>query len=213
MNGLSRRFAPHLVALLAVVLVAVAVHSWLGFGRDDCARPEAFLRPAPGSDGEAARRRFMSRAFEAVAWREGRISSDELHTSLAWSIVRSYRPRKLYYQPETALYAPRPVRRGVEWLEEDGERLPVHRAWYRSDPATGATFVVQYLLLYRGEPVEDAMRAQLRSAPALLLTGAAPMTLLIVGGVASRGEVAQTEALARDWLVATWRSYRFACEE
>jgi hypothetical protein len=155
----------------------------------------------------------MSAAFEASAWREGRISSDQLRMSLAWSIVRSYQPRKLYYRPESALYAPRPIRRGVEWLEEDRERLPVHRAWYRSDPATGATFVVAYLLIYRGEPVESAVRAQLRSAPTLLLTGAAPMTLLIVGGIASGGEVAQTEALARDWLVATWRSYRFACEE
>jgi hypothetical protein len=111
------------------------------------------------------------------------------------------------------LYAPRPIRRAVEWLEEDGERLPVHRAWYRPDPATGAAFVVAYLVIYRGEPVENGMRAQLRSAPSLLLTGAAPMTLLIVGGIASRGEVEQTEALARDWLSATWRSYRFACEE
>jgi hypothetical protein len=213
MSGLSRRFAPHLVALCALALVAVVVHAWIGVDRDDCARPEAFLRPQPGAHADSPRQRFMSAAFEAVAWREGRISSDDVRTSLSWSIVRSFQPRKLYYQPETLLYAMRPIARGVEWLEEDGARLPVHRAWYRSDPATGATLVVAYLLIYRGEPVESGMRAQLRSAPALLVTGAAPMTLLVVGGIASGGEIAETEARARDWLRASWRAYRFACEE
>jgi hypothetical protein len=211
MTGLSRRYAPHLVALCAAALAAVAVHAWIGVARDDCARPEAFLRPEAAAD--SPRQRFMRDTFEAFAWREGRVENDRRRTSLSWSIVRSFQPRKLYYQPETALYAPRPIRRSVEWLDEGGERLPVHRAWYRSDSATGATFVVAYLVVYRGQPVESGMRAQLRSAPTLLLTGAAPMTLLVVGGTASSGEVAQTEARALDWLSATWRSYRFACQE
>lgn len=211
MTGLSRRYAPHLVALCAVALAAVVVHSWVGVGRDDCARPEAFLRT--DGDADARRQRFMRDAFEAFAWREGRIESKQQRASLSWSIVRSFQPRRLYYQPEMALYALRPMRRSLEWLERDGERLPLHRAWYRADPATGATFVVAYLLIYRGQPVANGVRAQLGSAPALLVSGAAPMTLLIVGGTASGGEVAETEALAQDWLSANWRSYRFACEE
>ncbi len=210
MSGLSRRFAPHLVALGAVALAAVAVHAWVGLERDDCARPEAFLRP---EDADSPRQRFMRAAFAASAWREGRIASDALHASISWAIVRSFQPRRLYYQPEMALFSARPTRRSVEWREDGSERLPVHRVWYRPDPSSGASFQVSYLLIYRGEPVANPVRAQLEAAPVLFARGAAPMTLLIVGANSPAGEVEQTEALAQDWLAASWRSYRFACEE
>ncbi len=211
MSGLSRRFAPHLVALCALALAAVAVHSWLGLGRDDCADPEAFLG-RPGA-GDSPRGRFMAAAFEALAWREGRIATDGRVSSLSWSIVRSFSPRRVYYQPENALQSARPARRAVEWLDAQGERIPVHRAWYSVDPASGATFIAAYVLIYRGEAVADPVRAQLWSAPVLFVRGAAPMTLLFVGGPAQGSELAEAEALARDWLGAAWRSYRSACEE
>lgn len=207
---MSRRYAPHLAVLCALALVAVIAHSWLSLGRDDCAHPDAFLQPSAADEPRA---RFMHAAFEATAWREGRVAIDGHESSLSWAIVRSFRPRRVYYQPEMALSLARPNRRGVEWLEEADGRIPVHRAWYPVDPASGSTHVVAYVLVYRGEAVADPVRAQLWSAPILLATGAAPMTLLYVGGSVLESERAATEELARDWLSVTLHAYRAACEE
>jgi hypothetical protein len=55
------------------------------------------------------------------------------------------------------------------------------------------------------------MLAQLRAAPLELLTGAAPMTLLLVHGNVLQSELPAAEARARDWLSASWQAYRYAC--
>jgi hypothetical protein len=207
----ARRYAPHLVLLCALALAAVVAHSWLGLRREDCADPHRFLGP---EHAPSARDAWLGRTFKALDVRQGRVALGEGRWSLAWTVVRSAQPRTVYYRPEGALVLGlAPQRRGIEWLHDGtGERLPVHRAWYRGDPASGTELVVAYLLVYQGRAVPDPMLAQLRAAPREVFIGAAPMTLLFVSGTVLQSELAAAEARARDWLRETWKAYRYACE-
>jgi hypothetical protein len=208
---LARRFALHLAVLCALAFGAVVAHSWLGLRREDCADPERFLGAVHDL---SVREAWLARAFAAQDVRTGRVALDGGRWSLAWTVVRSAQPRTVYYRPEGVLVpAARPVRRGVEWFEDStGGRLPVHRAWYREDPSAGTALVVAYLLVYQGEPVEDPVLAQLRAAPREVLTGAAPMTLLLVSGAVLQTDLPAAETRAREWLQQTWHAYRYACE-
>ncbi|MGH6692378.1 MAG: hypothetical protein ACREF4_17050 [Gammaproteobacteria bacterium] len=208
---LARRYAPHLVVLCALALLAVIANSWLRLHREDCADPERFF----GSQEEpSARESRLRKGFHALEVRQGRVALDGGLWSLGSTMIRSTQPRTVYYRPE-GMVVPgvRAVRRGMEWLDDpSGERLPIHRAWYREDPASGTALVVAYLLVYQGRPVEDPVLAQLRAAPREVFIGAAPMTLLLVSGVVLQQDLPGAEAQARDWLRESWQAYRYACE-
>jgi hypothetical protein len=208
---LARRYAPHLVVLCALALLAVIAHAWLGLHREDCAHPERFF----GAEQErTAREAWLGDAFHALEVRQSRVALDGGRWSLGSTVVRSTQPRTVYYRPE-GLIVPgqRAIRHGVEWSDDpSGERLPIHRAWYREDPASGTALVVAYLLVYQGRPVEDPVSAQLRAAPREVFIGAAPMTLLLVSGAVLAQDLPGAEAQARDWLRKSWQAYRYACE-
>lgn len=208
---LARRYAPHLVVLCALTLLAVIVHSWLGFHREDCADPQRFF----GSQAEpSARESWLRKGYHALEVRRGRVALGGGLWSLGSTMIRSTQPRTIYYRPEgMAVPGGRAVRRGMEWLDDpSGERLPIHRAWYREDPASGTALVVAYLLVYQGRPVEDPVFAQLLAAPREVFIGAAPMTLLLISGAVLQQDLSGAEAQAKDWLRESWRAYRFACE-
>jgi hypothetical protein len=206
---LSHRYAPHLVVLCALALAAVVAHAWLGLHREDCANPERLL----GAPLETKREEWLRRGAAALDARYGRLALDGGPGTLAWTLIRSARPRKVYYQPEHGLVpGVAPLRRGIEWIEAADARLPVHRAWYPVDPVSDTTRLAAYLLIYQGRAVADPIRAQLRAAPVELFIGAAPMTLVFVSGSVLQSEVPSAEARAREWLLDQWRLYRYACE-
>ena len=97
---LSHRYVPHLVAILAIALVPIAAHSYLDVRSDECADP---LRLAPSSErrlGEESRNLFMQKRFQAVQWKEGRVPGQP---PLAYTIIRSYDAKRVYYLPELNL--------------------------------------------------------------------------------------------------------------
>lgn len=200
----SRRYVAALTGLAALALIPVAIHSYAGVRREDCAHPERLF--AGGLPATARRAQAIEQRLDAERWIEGRAAASDGGSTLAYVIARSYDPKRLYYRPERVLLRHEPAGAELEWAEHDGERVPIHRLRYDVPGLTAA-----YLLVYGGRPVDDPYGEQLRSAPAQLLTGPWPMTLFFVSerGAPSRLEAARRRT--RDWLLEGWRRYQSAC--
>jgi hypothetical protein len=217
-TAVSARYAVPLALLCALAALLVALHAYAGLRRDDCAHPEALIAGPGVSDPErrAQRDAWFREKFDAFAWREGAVRTPAGAPELYYAAVRSYDAKRLYYRPQYLLFREgTPERVELEWLEVDGQRVPVHRSFYAPpEPATAGgrrTPVVAHLLIYRGVPVDRPYLAQLRAAPALLLRGSAPMTLFYVQGSARPEELEPATRAALEWLAQAWRSYAATC--
>ena len=207
----STRWAPHLSVLLAVVLVPVTLHAYLGMSGEDCANPMA-LAPAwdPGDDPPPDIQ-YLERRMKPSQWREGKLRSAE-GWSLEYVIARSVDAKHIYYRPEYKLVQVlRPIGHDVEWIADESGQLPVHRPRYQPRMDSPLVPMVAYLLVYDGRPVENPYREQLLSAPGLIFRGRVPATLLFVWGLVLPGEMEKAEARAYDWLRQAWRNYRDVC--
>jgi hypothetical protein len=71
--------------------------------------------------------------------------------------------------------------------------------------------MASYLFVYRNQPVEHPLLAQLASAPAQILGGSRPLALLIVAGAVPPDRRPEARERAQRWLVAAWRHYADSC--
>jgi exosortase len=211
----SARYALPLLALCALALVPVARNVYAQRRIDDCAHPVALV---PGSgihdpERRAQREREMREQFEAFAFREGVLRArdrPDAGADLAWSIVRTFDPKRVYYRPEYWLSGHgEAIESGIDPLDVAGRSLPLHRV--RLETRGEHVHVAGYLLVYGGEPVADGMRAQLAAAPQLMLRGPRPMTLYYAQALSAPDDLeATSDALAR-WLAASWKQYAAIC--
>jgi len=98
--------------------------------------------------------------------------------------------------------------KGVETWERGGQGLPVH--WLVDRSRREAQFAA-YAFLHDDRPVARPLLAVLGEAPARLVRGAHPTTLLAVGGRVSPGKLPDAREAAERWLFAAWEEYRTAC--
>jgi hypothetical protein len=208
MIPLSGRHAAALLALLAAALVPVALHSLGGSVRDDCADPAALLAPPalPGARAWRQRDRSQERIFQATeaAWEDPRRGH-----RLSLQLARSYDPAPLLLTPRIFVGAQNErYDLALEWLEVDGERLPlrVHRA-----RTPGHAYFAAYFYTHASRPVEHPLRALLADAPRRLVGGARPLALYWVSGTAPSAESEGLERAARRWLRGAWRHHRSVC--
>lgn len=194
----STRYAVPIAALATLALIPVVIHGYLGLRVEDCADPAALLP-------------------EGNERREYELPSPHGVRRVRHWVGRSYDPKQVYYRPAVrVMHEVRPVAERVEWLEADGEALPIHRVIYgdtaqASRDLSETRVVAAYLLVYRGEPVANPYLAQLGAAPALLLRGRLPMTLFFTGAFVPAEDVEWAEEQSREWLISSWRAYRTAC--
>jgi hypothetical protein len=209
MSGLSRRWAAHVTILLAITCVPVTLHSYVGIVAEDCANPSSV---APGFDPRTATNGdYVEERMKPQQWREGTIRERNA-VPLSYTIARGFDAKHIYYRPEYKLVrATRPVSHELDWIDVDGERVPVQRPLYERSLTSPLQGVVAYVVLYGGVPVEDPYRAQLLTAPAQVVRGRLPATLLFVWGVVDESQVAQVEARAYAWLEGAVRNYRGLC--
>ncbi len=207
----SSRWAPHLSVLLAVALVPVALHAYLGMSAEDCAHPPALAPPWPPRDAPVPGISYLEERMKPSHWREGKLRSTG-GSPLKYVIARGVDAKHIYYRPEYKLVTPRrPFSHDDEWIPDESGPLPVHRPRYRRQIYDPLVPMVAYLLVYDGHPVENPYREQLLSAPGLVFRGRMPATLLFVSGLVSPGEVESAEARAYDWLREARRNYRDVC--
>jgi hypothetical protein len=207
----ARRYATHLVVLLLIPLPPVAIYSYAGRLSDDCTNVRALLdhAGAPVQD-EPRTSAWVNRHFNPVHWAEGSISQPGTAARLRTIIIRSHDAKRLYHRPEKHLFDDADSR-DTEYLEVDGESLPIHRAHYtRADHADHAV-VVAYLLVYDSRPVDNPYTAQFAALGKQIFRGRIPMTLFFVSGVGPHSEAGAMTELAKQWLAASWRQCKAAC--
>lgn len=214
MIELSTRYVPHIVALVVIATIPTLLHSLGRFDVDDCAAPELLLAP-PARDrapflttGE--RRRFDS-FWGAGNWSAGTLPAAASGGRLSYLIARSFDPKAVYHWPEARVISVRPGKRGLEEVESQGVRLPVHRAYYEPDGRSADVALAAYLLIYDSRPVVNPYLAQILSGPRQVVTGRHPMWLFIVYGTVGEPERRDAEQRAHEWLASAWESHRAAC--
>jgi hypothetical protein len=208
----SARFVPH-VAVLAVLAGAVVWLAWLSPRRaDPCAHPDVLPVTGliPGSRPEGERRDRLG--GDIIQWSEGRLTGPGLTRELPlfYRIVRTYNVLKAAERPLSLMPTPvEPETLRIELVETPEGPLPVHIV--RSS-GPGVFQVAAYLYLYGNDPVPHPFEFQLRGALRELRQGQRPLTLLLVGGPATRENAAQREDLALRWITSAWQHYRSMCE-
>ena len=211
MIHLARGWVPHLSVLLAVSLVPVALHSYVGVEAERCENPSAIApRWLPG-ESPNAHERYIEERMKPDLWRQGRVRT-EAGPALTYTIARGFDAKHIYYRPEYKLLpGTRPVAQEIRWIDADGGRLPVHRPLYERELRSPVVGFAAYVVVYDGTPVESGYRAQLLSGVRQILRGRVPATLLFVSGRVLESELPAAEERAYDWLRASWQNYRVIC--
>ena len=207
----SARFVPH-IALLAVLAGAVVLSAWLSPRRaDPCAHPDVLPVTGliPGSRPEGERRDQLG--GDIVQWSEGRLTGPGLPRELPlfFRIIRTYNVRQAAQRPLAFMPTPvEPETVRIERVEAPGGPLPIHIV---RTTGPGAFQLAAYLYLYGNDAVQYPFEFQLRGALRELREGRRPLTLILVGGPATRVNAAEREALALRWIVSAWQHYRSMC--
>ena len=211
MRSLSRRWVPHLTALLVLTLIPVALHGYVGLESDDCAHATA-IAPPWSPDGELeGTDAYIDERMKPSQWREG-VLRDSEGAALSYTIARGFDAKHIYYRPEYKLVREsRPVSHEIDWIDVDGERIPVHRPIYEHRLGRPLIGIAAYVILYGGDPVEDPYRTQLLSAPLQIVRGRLAATLLFVSGFVLETERVEAEQRAYAWLESAVRRYREVC--
>ena len=211
MIEVSTRYVPHIVALVVIAAIPTLLHSLGRFDVDDCAAPEQLLAE-PGPTFSAADRKRFDMSWGAGNWSAGQLPGGG-ERDLSYVVARSFDPKAVYHWPESrVVWDVRPEQRGVEQVQSEGMRIPVHRAYYEADgSAQRESLVVAYLLVYHSRPVSNPYLAQILSGPVQVLTGRRPMWLFLVYGRVAPSERRAAEERAHDWLASAWERHRAAC--
>jgi hypothetical protein len=205
----STRYVPWILGL-AILLALPLLRSRFEVRRvEDCARPAELLElsrlPASGT----IRERYEKYDDDLRQWTEVELRDDDRTTDLRGVLIRSFRPADLYSRPPTRLLGPIEAgRRYVEWVDVDGDRIPIQTFF---DQSAKRHAMASYLFVYRGEAVEHPVWEQIRSAPDQVWHGTRPLSLLMVAGTIHPQRRESARETARDWLVEAYRLHREAC--
>ena len=207
--------AKHAIALLALLAAGAAprVAALRGVrGEDSCRAPGAVKATSmiPGTLALGERLELLGPA--TFQWSEGEVANPVLPKApLKFQIIRSYDGPSLYENPlRFAGDRLEPEELVVRDLEVDGERVPVHIAWDRTQAPSQ---LVAHFFVFDGRPVRSPFAAQLRSAAGLALHGPRPTTLVLVAGFAYPNNASVVEDAATTWLGDAWRYFAHVCGE
>lgn len=214
----SSRYVPHVAVAVALAAVLALLQAGSARERETCENPAALFPVAPApyddGDGKAERRR---RVHELAAGPNGRWSEGSVEVApdlrLNYTIVRSFHPRRVYHQPGRNLASDvRTRHESIERHEVAGRSVSIHRIEFETVRRPGDREVVAaYMLLHRGETVENPILAQLRGAPFELVSGRRPMTRYLVFARVPPARRAEAEEATRAWLLDAWRRHQAAC--
>lgn len=168
---MSTRYATPIALLIALALVPVVIHSYVGATATDGRRVSdvplvlgAFTGAATVRDATWGQRHFESEDWFERTYRDG-------SAEVVLTVVRSYDLKRLYHHAELD------IAYGIPFVTHDvtralGDERPVHLL--RTDDGKS---IAAYALHYGEAFVEHPYRLQLRTAGELLVSPRRPMTL------------------------------------
>jgi hypothetical protein len=207
MVRLSDRYSSHVVALLLLTLCPVVIHSYGGLSADDCQIDRLLAQAGPLMES-SGRHAWMMQHFSADKWQEGSVALGSRSASLKTAIIVSHDPKKVYHHPENRLIRGSVERRGTEWIQGNGEQIPIHLVYY--DVSSPALFAA-YLLVYDSQPVANPYLASFAAFGAQLVRGRLPMTMFFVSAAGPPTEADALRRATEQWLIDAWQQYRVAC--
>ncbi|MCZ6465181.1 MAG: hypothetical protein O7A09_12665 [Proteobacteria bacterium] len=206
MTATSRRFGIPLAILLGLAVVPIAVARMAPNRVDDCADPVLLMDVSRVSENTVVEREPRAdRANKSVS---GRIQPEHRRQApLEFVMIRAYGLPRRFLHP-SAPGQLEPDQHDVEWLEVDGELLPVHLVQQKVE--RGTSFAV-YVFAYENRPVVGPFASRMASAASELIFGSRPISLIAVSGSTGRLYKRETERRAKEWIAAAWRHHRAAC--
>ena len=173
---LSTKYAHATIVLLALVLVATAIHGYLGRRLDDGLRAAKVPETLAGVGSAPGRRteRWVRSRFDSTDWVERYYGPGE---RLRLFVIRTYDPKRVYHHPELAIsYNEAKFQPGTFVSLPDAPGVPVHALRGQE----GHSDLVLYSLHYGDSFVRDPILFQLGLSGRLLFEGRRPMTLFYV---------------------------------
>jgi hypothetical protein len=196
---------------LALACGAIVWPRWLTPDRvDTCARPDVLSVTGliAGTKPESENRAKLD--ADRIQYSEGLVvDEDEPRSPMLFRIVRSYSVLKAAEHPLGLMPGRLEAERTrQERIDAPGGAVPVHLV---RTSGTDHFHVVAYAFLFGNHPAENPFLAQLAGALRELRLGRRPLTVLIVGGVATPETVERREALALRWIGSAWEHFRGMC--
>ncbi len=208
MIALSSRYTRWLLLLLALPLVPLLGEEIWPRQHDDCRQPDMLnlTLAIPGSTPQRRSERLDEEARSqrregVLQWTRGDVANPEdADTPLRFWIVRSFDPARA--SPRWVLDgAFDPESNELRRVDSEAGPLPVHVA---VDRTRYPTRVIAWAWIYDQSPTAGVLPALLRAAPARLVSGATPVTLLMVDGTTTREDASEVTAAATQWIADAW---------
>lgn len=210
MTPISTRYAPHLLALIALVAIPAFIHETGRSYHDDCLDAAGlnegfdFGTPQPVEQREERLNRNI------VQWTEGVVELDPARNlEMEFVLARSFRPSNLYL----GLSKLRPGFIEPEEIEvreiRDGDAQGEYRVMLARDhlPIRIAVTMTIYDHVASANPIG----AQLATAVGELFSSLRPMTMFFLFAEVAPQDEALVEERAREWMTAALHQYRAAC--
>lgn len=207
MTAVSNRFTLPLAILLLLSAVPVVEALVAPNYLEDCANPAMLFDPRLIDENSIDVEHYTAR------YHRGEGVTGTIEPSLRRDAPLHFQISRAYGLPNQLLHptAPgdmEPDRHEIDWIEVDGEKIPVHMVFQTVD--RGMRFAA-YLYGYGERPITGPFLTRLREAPREIVSGARPITLLSISGTTGRLYRRETERRAQDWIVAAWKHYQASC--
>jgi len=204
---ISTRHVRALLAILGLALIPLLAERIEPRRHDDCRRPDMLnlTLAIPGSTPQQRTDRLEEQAEDSrraglLQWTRGTVKNpEEPDAPLRFWIVRSFDP--LRASPRWVLDGVfDPESNELRHVETEAGTLPIRVA---VDRTRRPSRLVAWAWIYDGAPATQVFPSLLRAAPRRLLTGATPVTLLMVDGKAG-GKDGGVQHVAERWLADAW---------
>jgi hypothetical protein len=209
MIPLSGRYGKHLIVLLLLLAVPMLAAELRPRRRDDCRDPALLFVTSLIEGSKPVGESMPGDSADVIQWSYGELANPQSpRNPLRFQIVRSY--DRAYTELNPLLGAPFEAEvHAVEEVQTSSGRIPIHLA---IDHTKEPSRLAAWTFVYDGRPVETPLFSILASAPRQLVGGYLPLTILMVDGTTSRGEVEPAAHAATEWLVAAWQHVAMACQ-
>ena len=208
MIPLARRHGGATLALLAIAVLAVALHGAFAARFDPCADPAQLVQLEAYGHSYAVEERPAVAEMPPQRWIDGKLPSGQFGSPLWFRVARAEEPFAVFSQP--FLMVPRlpEDRIEVRELRVGPDVLPVYRAF---DDSLGDIRITRYFIAQGVSPVAHPILNGIGLAWQQLVHGTLPITAFAVSASADAQTLPAVEAAQEAWLSAVWSEFRRAC--
>ena len=210
MIPLAQRYSRSAIALLAIAVIAVALHRALAAHVDPCADPDRVLHlDAYGHDYKVEEHLGTGDRYPQQRL-DGTLPPAVPGGGELWfRVVRADEPFPIYSKSFLITLLLPEDRSELRELRVGSDALPVHRVF---DDSLGKIRLTRYYVVHGVRPVAHLLRSGIATAWQQLLHGTLPVTVFVVTGTAETAEtLPAVEGAAEAWLSAAWSDFRAAC--